>query len=289
MQFYRFGPPGETQLVVRTGGVTYDLTSVHESVRSVRKLLSAAKLSNRSLEEVTETHIGAADTVPESVLESETRLPVVPDEVWAAGVTYRISEEARESESTLPAVYQDVYEAERPELFFKATPGRTVGPSEAIGVREDSAWNVPEPELAAILYEGEVVGYTIGNDVSSRDIEGANPLYLPQAKVYDRCCALGPCLVSADSIADPHDLEMAMSISRDGDVIWDEATSTAEMVRTIEELVSYYRQSNRLPTLTALLTGTSLVPGEDVTLRPGDFVRIEIEAIGTLENPVIAV
>ncbi|ELZ63363.1 2-keto-3-deoxyxylonate dehydratase, partial [Haloferax prahovense DSM 18310] len=126
----------------------------------------------------------------------------------------------------MPDMYYDVYDADRPEIFFKATPSRTVEPGDAIGVRDDSQWDVPEPELGIVLRRGEIVGYTVGNDVSSRSIEGENPLYLPQAKVYDRCCSLGPCVVTPDDIDDPHELEMSMTIERDGEVVYDDATNT---------------------------------------------------------------
>jgi len=170
-----------------------------------------------------------------------------------------------------------------------ATPSRTVGPREAVGVRGDSDWNVPEPELGLVLYDGEIVGYTVGNDVSSRAIEGENPLYLPQAKVYDRCCAVGPCVVGAGGVDDPHDLGMSMRIERDGETVFDDATSTAEMARSCEELARYWRAHNAVPELGVLLTGTSLVPEEQFTLRPGDTVRIDIEGIGELVNPVVEV
>jgi 2-dehydro-3-deoxy-D-arabinonate dehydratase len=184
----------------------------------------------------------------------------------------------------MPEIYVDVYDADRPELFLKSTPGRTVGPGAAIGVRGDSEWNVPEPELGVVLYRGEIVGYTIGNDVSSRSIEGANPLYLPQAKIYDRCCALGPCV--ATDIDDPHDLEMSLTISRDGAAVFEGRTTTAEMVRTCEELVSYLTRHNAVPEVTVLLTGTSIVPDDEFSLQPGDTVVVDIEGIGTLRNPV---
>lgn len=289
MRYYRCVGSEGHRLIARDQDRAYDLTSVHEELRSVVDLLSAAKLTEKSLDVVVNHLTDRADRVPAADLDADAVLPLVPDEVWAAGVTYEISEQAREAESVLPEVYRNVYDDERPEIFFKATPSRTVGPTEAIGVRADSTWNVPEPELGVVLYDGEIVGYTIGNDVSSREIEGANPLYLPQAKVYDRCCALGPCFAPVESVPDPHDLKMSMAIHRNGDVVWEEGTSTAEMVRTCEELVSFYRRSNVLPRLAVLLTGTSLVPGEETNLKPDDRVRIEIESIGVLENPVVSV
>jgi 2-dehydro-3-deoxy-D-arabinonate dehydratase len=222
-------------------------------------------------------------------LDVDADLPVDAAEVWAAGVTYAISEEAREAESSMPEMYLDVYDADRPELFFKATPSRTVGPDEPVGIRADSDWDTPEPELGVVIHRGRTVGFTIGNDVSSRDIEGENPLYLPQAKVYDRCCSIGPCVASTGTIPDPHDLRMDLEIERDGDVLFEDATSTGEMVRTCEELVSYLARSNPLPEMAVLLTGTALVPPEAFTLRPGDEVRIEIESVGRLRNPVVEV
>lgn len=289
MRYYRSVGSEGTRLIARNQDRAFDLTSVHGELQSVVDLLSAARLTEEPLDAVVEHLVDRADWFPAADLDADAALPLVPDEVWAAGVTYEISEQAREAESVLPEVYRNVYDDERPEIFFKATPSRTVGPTEAIGVRKDSTWNVPEPELGVVLYGGEIAGYTIGNDVSSREIEGANPLYLPQAKVYDRCCALGPCFVPTETIPDPHDLEMSMEIHRDGEIVWAEATSTSEMVRSCEELVSFYRRSNVLPRLAVLLTGTSLVPGEDTNLEPDDVVRIEIESIGVLENPVVAV
>jgi len=289
MRYYRRVESGAPRLFARNGEVAYDLTTVHDDLRSVTDLLAAGKFTGQSVDEVTRSIISHAESVSPSSLVDRANRPVVPDEVWAAGVTYEISEQARENESTLPAVYRNVYESERPEIFFKATANRTVGPSEAIGVRGDSEWNVPEPELGVVIYDGGVVGYTIGNDVSSRDLEGANPLYLPQAKVYDRCCSIGPCLATADAISDPHDLEISMAIHRDGEPLYEASTSTAEMVRSCEELVSYYRRSNDLPEMAVLLTGTSLVPPEEVSLSEGDTVRIEIDDIGSLENPVVTV
>jgi 2-dehydro-3-deoxy-D-arabinonate dehydratase len=248
------------------------------------RVARAASEAGQSIPEYVRDHFEPSDEPDPSLGELET--PVAAGEVWAAGVTYQISEEAREGESTLPEVYRNVYSAERPELFFKATPRRTVAPGEAVGIRGDSNWDVPEPELGIVLFEEEIVGFTVGNDVSSRELEGENPLYLPQAKVYDRCCALGPGIVTADAIADPHDLTMEMTIERDGETCFEGSTSTAEMVRTCEELVSFLTRHNSLPPVTVLLTGTSLVPEDGFTLEAGDEIAITIEGLGTLENPV---
>ena len=285
MRYYRYGSTDGSRLVAETSEGTYDLTAVKPDLRSFGDLARAAAVTDAGADDVAERLV---DRAPEYDGGGTPRAPEA-EEVWAAGVTYEISEQAREAESGMPDMYLDVYEAERPEVFFKATPGRTVGPGEAVGVRADSEWNVPEPELGVVLHRGEVVGYTVGNDVSSRDIEGANPLYLPQAKVYDRCCALGPCVASPETVGDPHDLEMSMTISRDGETVFEGSTSTGEMVRTCEELVDYYTRHNAVPERAVLLTGTSIVPPDEFTLRADDSVEIEIESIGTLENPVVTV
>lgn len=287
MRYYRTAAP-DSRLIVRTDDQGYDLTSARPGINSFRDLAAAASLSDRSLAELTEGLLDEATEVDTADIESDLARPIVPEEVWAAGVTYEISEQAREEESGMPDMYLDVYHSERPEVFFKATPSRLVGPDDAVGVREDSTWDVPEPELGIVLHHGEVVGYTIGNDVSSRSIEGDNPLYLPQAKIYDRACSIGPCVVSADAV-DPLDLTMSMRIERDGETMYDDQTSTSELDRTLEELVECCTQSDAVPETMVLLTGTSLVPEDEFTLKPGDFVEITIDGIGTLTNDVIQV
>ena len=286
MRYYQLRRRGEPVLAVEAESAVYDLTAATRDLDSFDALLRAASATDQSPDAVATGRFDDADELGEDAL-SACELPVPVDEVWAAGVTYRISEEARTEESETPQMYIDVYDAERPEVFFKSSRARTVGPGEAIGVRGDSDWNVPEPELGVVLYRGEPVGYTVGNDVSSRAIEGANPLYLPQAKIYDRCCALGPCV--ATDISDPHDLELSMTITRDGRTVYEDETTTAEMVRTCEELVSYLTRHNPLPEVTVLLTGTSLVPEEGFTLQADDYVTINIEGIGRLSNPVVGV
>lgn len=287
MRYYQRRQDGETRLLAAADGTAYDLTATKPGLDSFAALAEVAHVTGRTVDAVVQPLLEETVTLPTRRLEHEPVVPVVAEEVWAAGVTYQISEEARTEESGMPEIYVDIYGADRPELFLKSTPGRTVGPGEAIGVRGDSEWNVPEPELGVVLYRGEIVGYTIGNDVSSRSIEGANPLYLPQAKIYDRCCSLGPCI--ATDIDDPHDLEMSLSIYRDDAAVFKGQTSTGEMVRTCEELVSYLTRHNAVPELTVLLTGTSIVPNDDFSLRPGDTVVADIEEIGTLRNPVTSV
>jgi 2-dehydro-3-deoxy-D-arabinonate dehydratase len=208
-------------------------------------------------------------------------------EVWAAGVTYKRSEEARKEESGTPDIYARVYSAQRPELFFKANPRRVVGPDASISIRVDSTWDVPEPELALVINaSAEIIGYTIGNDMSSRSIEGENPLYLPQAKIYANCCALGPAITPAWEIADPYNLTIGLTIERDGQVYWQGETSTRELKRRFEELVSYLFLENDFPDGVMLCTGTALVPERHFTLQPGDIVQITIDQLGILHNPV---
>jgi 2-dehydro-3-deoxy-D-arabinonate dehydratase len=227
----------------------------------------------------------ASDPVPTDV---EHLAPVESQEIWAAGVTYLRSRDARIEESVEPSPYDRVYEAERPELFFKSPGGRAVGTGGHIGVRADSSWNIPEPELALVLDASmEIVGYTIGNDVSSRTIEGENTLYLPQAKTYDRSCALGPAIVPASAITPP--LRIGMEIVRDGETVYDEHTSTGEMARSFEDLTAHLGRALSFPVGAILLTGTGIVPDPPFTLLPGDEVRIRIEGLGTLSNPVVRV
>jgi 2-dehydro-3-deoxy-D-arabinonate dehydratase len=225
------------------------------------------------------------DLVPADV---EILAPVESQEIWAAGVTYLRSREARIEESVEPSPYDRVYEAERPELFFKSTGRRAVGTGDRIGVRADSDWNVPEPELALVLDASmDIVGHTIGNDVSSRTIEGENTLYLPQAKTYDRSCAIGPAIVPASAITPP--LGISMEIVRDGKTVYDERTSTEAMARSFNDLTSHLGRALSFPVGVVLLTGTGIVPDPPFTLLPGDEVRVSIDGLGTLSNPVVRV
>jgi 2-dehydro-3-deoxy-D-arabinonate dehydratase len=214
-------------------------------------------------------------------------VPVAAPETWAAGVTYERSRDARIAESQVENVYDLVYDAPRPELFLKDAAGRrTVGPGDAVGVRADATWNVPEPELALVLDAGGApLAVTIGNDVSSRDIEGANPLYLPQAKVFAGACALGPALVVPDDWEAPFVIELVVR-DAGGAVLFEGTTSTASMRRSFAELVGYLGRDNPIARGTVLLTGTGLVPPDDVTLQPGHRVAISVPGIGTLTNDV---
>ncbi|MFI5841379.1 fumarylacetoacetate hydrolase family protein [Catenuloplanes sp. NPDC051500] len=210
-------------------------------------------------------------------------------EVWASGVTYVRSREARREESQVADVYSLVYEADRPELFFKSAAWRVVGDGEPIGVRPDSTVDVPEPELALVLNaHAETVGYTVCDDVSSRSIEGENPLYLPQAKVYAGACAVGPGIRPAWELPDPAALGITLSIRRGAGVVFTGETSTSLLHRPLDELVEHLFRCAHFPEGAVLSTGTGLVPGLDFTLAEGDEVEIGIEGIGTLTNPVTA-
>jgi len=213
--------------------------------------------------------------------------PVDDQDVWAAGVTYLRSREARQEEAVDGGdIYARVYRAERPELFLKAYGRRVVGPGGWVGIREDSAWSVPEPELALVLNQGlEVVGMTIGNDLSSRDIEGANPLYLPQAKFYTASCALGPGILLG-ALEEWPSAAIRMTVERAGEPVFRGEVSTTQIHRRLPELLEYLGRSNAFPEGVVLLTGTGIVPPAEFTLGAGDVVRIEVEGIGALVNTV---
>lgn len=217
--------------------------------------------------------------------------PVDQQEVWAAGVTYLRSKKARMDESEFSAsAYDRVYDAPRPELFFKAQPFKVVGSGGQVGIRKDAKWNVPEPELALVISpQGKLVGFTIGNDMSSRDIEGENLLYLPQAKTYRASCAIGPSVVVGASEAAARAWRIAITITRGGEAVFQGETSVGQIKRSFEELIGYLWRSQEFPHGAILLTGTGIVPPDGFTLAVGDEVAIEISGIGLLENTVIEV
>jgi 2-dehydro-3-deoxy-D-arabinonate dehydratase len=217
--------------------------------------------------------------------------PLERQEVWAAGVTYLRSKKARMEESDFSATaYDRVYEAERPELFFKSLPDKVAAPGGAVGIRRDSRWSVPEPELALVLNSrGKIAGFTIGNDMSSRDIEGENLLYLPQAKIYQHSCSLGPWIETGASEAEARNWKIVMQIKRDGQSIYDGETSVGQIKRRFEELAGFLFRSQVFPHGVVLLTGTGLVPPDSFTLREGDLVEIQISGIGLLRNKVTVV
>ncbi|OBR66614.1 fumarylacetoacetate hydrolase [Paenibacillus oryzae] len=230
----------------------------------------------------------------DAALESlELLIPVEAPEVWAAGVTYAHSKEARNYEATAGKMdattyYDKVYDAERPELFLKSTAARTVGHLDQVCLRNDSNWQVPEPELGLVLSSrGDIVGYIIGNDMSCRDIEGENPLYLPQAKVWKQSCSIGPFIRLAETVEDPYQLQISLRIYRNDEKVVDQSASTGQLKRKLGELVSFLRRDNIVFGGTVLLTGTCIVPPNKFTLAPQDRIEIEITGLGTLVNTAI--
>ncbi len=215
--------------------------------------------------------------------------PIDQQEVWAAGVTYKRSKTARMEESaTAASCYDRVYASPRPELFFKAAPHRVSGHGQPLRIRKDSQWNVPEPELTLVLSSKlQLVGFTVGNDMSSRDIEGDNPLYLPQAKCYNQSCGLGPWITLPIGMPPRHEIGIRLVIQRGGKLIYDGRTSVDHMARTFEDLIGWLARDNSFPSGVFLLTGTGIVPEGNFTLAPGDLVEIKIDGIGTLLNPVV--
>lgn len=215
--------------------------------------------------------------------------PLDDQEVWAAGVTYKRSKTARMEESEAAAsCYDRVYEADRPELFLKATPHRVSGPGQPVRIREDATWNVPEPEITLVINtRQQLVGFTIGNDMSSRDIEGDNPLYLPQAKVYNQCAGLGPWVTLASAMPPREEIGIKLVINRDGVAAFEGTTGVNQMARTFEDLIGWLCRDNSFPSGVYLMTGTGVVPDSDFTLQPGDVVDITIDGIGTLSNTVV--
>jgi len=227
------------------------------------------------------------ETLPAgAAAQGEILPPIDPmQEVWACGVTYQRSRDARQAESQSANVYERVYQAERPEVFLKAIGWRVVGPASPVRVRRDSRWMVPEPEMVLVVNsQGEIVGYCAGNDMSSRDIEGENPLYIPQAKIFDGACALGPSIRLADPAA-LRDLPVHLMIRRAGEVCFEGRTRTSQMARRLEELVAYILRELTFPHGLFIMTGTGIVPPDNFTLAPGDLVRVEIGEL-VLENEV---
>ncbi len=223
------------------------------------------------------------------ISEVELLPPIDQQEVWAAGVTYRRSRTARMEESEAAAsCYDRVYASPRPELFLKATPHRVSGNGQPLRIRADATWNVPEPELTLVMNSQlNLVGFTIGNDMSSRDIEGDNPLYLPQAKVYDQCAGIGPWITLASAMPPREEIGIYLTIRRAGQPAFEGETGVDQMARTFEDLIGWLGRDNSFPNGAMLMTGTGVVPDNDFTLQAGDVVDIRIDGIGTLSNPVV--
>jgi 2-dehydro-3-deoxy-D-arabinonate dehydratase len=276
MDLVRFQASGRTGVGVRRGDTVTVLDGVSTVAEALRLPLAELRAACK------------ASTTP---VEQPRLLPPVDGrmEVWAAGVTYTISRDERMAESERAAdVYRLVYDAPRPELFFKAAAWRVVGDGEPIAIREDSEIDVPEPELAVVVNAaGEIAGYLVCNDVSSRSIEGDNPLYLPQAKIYLGSCAVSSGIRPAWEVPDPYDLQISLEIVRDGERVWHGTASTSQLHRRLPELVDYLCRGQIFPDGAVLATGTSLVPPLPFTLRPGDVVDIAISEVGRLRTPVV--
>jgi 2-dehydro-3-deoxy-D-arabinonate dehydratase len=255
-------------------------------------LVQQAKAEGKSTLELVQSLTSVSAPNPNKLEQLELLVPIEAPEVWAAGVTYERSREARNYEATggkmdASTFYDKVYDAERPEIFFKSTAARTVGPGGYVQLRSDSEWQVPEPELGLVLDStGGILGYTIGNDMSCRDIEGENPLYLPQAKMWKRSCSIGPAILLAEAVADPYQFQITSTIYRDGQKVVEGTASTGQLKRKLEELTSFLARDNEVFEGTVLLTGTCIVPPNEFTLADGDRIVIEISGIGTLINPV---
>jgi 2-dehydro-3-deoxy-D-arabinonate dehydratase len=286
MRLCRFAADADAS--VRVGLITGDDTLLDLTAAGIHRMQSLLERADLTDELASLTRAG----LPRQRLD-DVRLmtPVESQEVWAAGVTYLRSKQARMVESEFSAdAYDRVYEAARPELFFKSLPEKVVSPGDAVGIRSDARWNVPEPELALVINaSAQVVGYTIGNDMSSRDIEGENLLYLPQAKTYARSCAVGPWIVVGATEDDARAWTIQLDIQRRGEQVFAGETSAAQIKRSFAELVDYLFRSQHFPNGVVLLTGAGVIPPDAFTLAAGDCVRITISGIGTLENSVTVI
>jgi 2-dehydro-3-deoxy-D-arabinonate dehydratase len=295
----QFFVPGKGKRVgVVAGDTVLDVTAPRAGVTSVTGLIAATGTAGRlerrarALAKAARTRLPFAslDRAP-SARAPHLLAPLDPPEIWGAGITYRRSREYYEAHTgeggRTKGIYDAVYESERPELFFKATAARAAGPNAPIRVRADSTLTAVEAELALVLgRDGAIVGYTIGNDLSAWDIERANPLFLPQSKVFDGCFAFGPVLVTAGEIGDPHALDLACTIQRGGRPIYQGRVSTKEMKRRCDELVAWLCRDNTCPPGTVLSTGTGILVPDEHALADGDLVEITLDRVGTLRNPV---
>jgi 2-dehydro-3-deoxy-D-arabinonate dehydratase len=299
MLLVRFYVPGRgVRVGVVEDGDIVDVSEIgRRRISTILQLFRAAERDGTNVEGYIMRRIGRRRIKRYAYSELDTNpsrsrphlvLPIDPPEVWGAGVTYTISRDAREFETKAHGIYAMVYQAERPELFLKATKGRCVGPRQPICIRSDSRWTVPEPELCFIVgFKGEIIGYTGGNDVSARDIEGENPLYLPQAKIFKGSCSIGPAIITSDEMDNPSNVGIRMEIQREGQVIYQGETSTSKMKRSVYELLKYLIKDNPIQAGTVCMTGTGIVPPDDFTLRDGDIVKITFDRIGSLVNPVL--
>lgn len=278
----------DEKVVVDDGEKISDITKLRPSIKSSLDLIKVALSNDLTVSEyIRKTITKNKENLSKSEL-INARIPIDSPETWAFGVTYEDSMKERQAESDTPDVYGKVYVADRPEAFFKSTLARLKGPNDKVGIRLDSTWDVPEPELTFIIYQGKIIGFTVGNDMSSRSIEGANPLYIPQAKIFNNSASIGPCWVPIELI-DYNNLKVEMIITRISEKVFSGSGSTSLMKRKCDELNDWLHRSNDIPDGTTVMTGTGTIPPEDFTLQEGDEISITIENIGTLVNKVIKV
>lgn len=278
----------DEKVVVDDGEKISDITKLRPSIKSSLDLIKVALSNDLTVSEyIKKTIITNKENLSKAEL-INARIPIDSPETWAFGVTYEDSMKERQAESDTPDVYGKVYVADRPEAFFKSTLARLKGPNDKVGIRLDSTWDVPEPELTFIIFQGKIIGFTVGNDMSSRSIEGANPLYIPQAKIFNNSASIGPCWVPIELI-DYNNLKVEMIITRISEKVFSGSGSTSLMKRKCDELNEWLHRSNDIPDGTTVMTGTGTIPPEDFTLQEGDEISITIENIGTLVNKVIKV
>ena len=248
-------------------------------------LITRSEVEHTTLSEL------AGGMASQQLVQASPIIPIKPVEVWACGCTYEMSASFRDAEhGTREGFYAHVFKAPRPEIFFKGTARVCVGPGKDIGIRPDSKFTAPEPELGVVLgSKGTVVGYTLANDVSAWDIERENPLYLPQSKVYTACCSLGPVIITVDELTDPYNLEMSLVIKRGDKTTFSGSTSTAKLGRKIETLIEYLMLANPVPAGSVMLTGTGIIVTEESALAPGDICTISVPQFGELSNPAVVV
>ncbi|MGE7903366.1 fumarylacetoacetate hydrolase family protein [Peribacillus sp. NPDC094092] len=272
---------------VTTEGKVYPLPQA-----GLIELIQQANEQNVSPLSFVKFTISKSKPISYSVEDLSLLVPIEAEEVWASGVTYERSRDARNYEATggkldATTFYDKIYEAERPEIFFKSTAARTVGPGQEVYIRSDSNWQIPEPELGIIINrDGEILGYTIGNDMSCRDIEGENPLYLPQAKMWKNSCSIGPAILLAECVEDPYNFDITCRIYRNDELKVEGKANTKQLKRKFNELISFLIRDNEIFDGTVLLTGTCIIPPNDFTLLDGDQIEIEVSNIGVLKNSV---
>ncbi|MDQ0338281.1 2-dehydro-3-deoxy-D-arabinonate dehydratase [Caldalkalibacillus uzonensis] len=283
---------GTAVLGVLEGEEIYEITSLHpEACRDIVTLAQHAKNVGQTPSQLISSLNYRQQAKVYRLQNVELLTPVDAPEVWACGVTYERSRDARNIEMKEKpeglTFYDKVYEAERPEIFFKSTSARTVHPHQPVCIRSDSEWQVPEPEVGLVINgSGEIIGYTAGNDMSSRDIEGENPLYLPQAKVWRNSCSFGPTIRLAETVDNPYNMDIVCRIYREEKLIFEGSANTSQLKRKFHDLIDYLCRDNKVFDGTVLLTGTCIVPPDEFTLQEGDLIEIEVSGVGTLSNPV---